>query len=221
MLLKGSGGPGDALEEIEMPNIKPNRYEEVVRLASRPGGITFEECMRALGLKSREGLFFYVRAAIARGRPDDIRGITVTDLKRKDHRISIVDSLEQFARFKAASKARVCRYCGLSGQLAGQKSNKPRSVCDSCSVDHDMRATNPDHTRTWRDDPRWQEIVQKRHQERGGCLVCGSSRSQERDGRYCDWRHDPVMLSASELEALLERHAAQETRYDIWGNVLR
>lgn len=111
-----------------------------------------------------------------------------------------------------------CRHCGMIGQLQGQSGGKKRTVCDSCMVDHDMRHNDPDHTRTWRDDPRWAAIIAKRHQARGGCAICGSSRAQERDGRYCDWRHDPVMLTPEEFEALLERHAASAKRYDIWGN---
>jgi hypothetical protein len=155
---------------------------------------------------------------------DEGRGSELTNLQSyirgTKKRISYIESLEFHRGTKVErvnEAAAPCRWCGLSGQLTGRK----RTVCDSCQVDHDLGHNNPDHTRTWRDDPRWQAITAKRHQEHGGCLVCGSSRSKERDGRYCDWRHDPVMLSAYELEELLERYAASAKRYDIWGNVLR
>jgi hypothetical protein len=114
-----------------------------------------------------------------------------------------------------------CRYCGLLGQLVGQSKGRQRTVCDSCMVDADLQQRDPDHTRSWRDDARWRSIVAKAHQATGGCVICGSSRAASRDGRYCDWRHDPVMLDPGELDALLDRYSAAPSRWNTFGNPVR
>lgn len=116
---------------------------------------------------------------------------------------------------------KVCRWCGLRGQLSGQGEGRKRTVCDSCQVDHDLRQNNPDHTRKFKNDPRWMIIVGRDHLSRGGCLICGSSRAKERDGRYCDWRHDPVILDDQEREALFRHYGFDPADYDIWGNLVR
>jgi hypothetical protein len=201
-----------------------NQMAEIIGRAP----IHYKELEKHVG-KSASWVRYAINKMIALGRASELTNLRAYRRGTKievDYVQNIEKNREKAAQVEATRKKQesepvLCRWCGLSGQLVGQSNGRRRTVCDSCQVDHDLSQNNPDHTRAWRDDRRWKLIIAKRHQERGGCLVCGSSRSKERDGRYCDWRHDPVMLSASEMEALLERYAAQETRYDIWGNVLR
>lgn len=200
-------------------NIDPELIEAMVS-SVRDEKLHTSEVARMIGRS--DGWVRYVASLLI----DEGRGNELVNLQSfvrgTKIRISYIESLEMHRQVKAKrekSPETTCRWCGLRGQLA-TGFGKKRTVCDSCQVDHDLRQNNPDHTRTWRDDPRWVAIVARRHQEKGGCLVCGSSRSKLRDGRYCDWRHDPVMLTSEEFDALLERHSSV-TRYDIWGNVLR
>lgn len=159
------------------------------------------------------------------GRGKELNGLM--SYKRGQSRVEIpyVESLEKNRRLEAERPKPVvphgCRYCGLAGQLVGQKAGRKRTVCDSCSVDADLCHRDPDHTRAWRHDVRWRSIVEKAHQLSGGCLICGSSRAASRDGRYCDWRHDPIMLDPGEFDALLDRYSTAPSRWDTFGNRVR
>lgn len=200
--------------------IDPEMIEEMVRVIKLQP-IHYKDVGRKIG-RSESWVRFVAEGLIDEGRAADLANLRSF---RRGTAIDVPFVENLLHHRKIGSKAKrvesVCRWCGLRGQLTGQSGGKKRTVCDSCMVDHDLRATNPDHTRTWRNDPRWVAIVGRRNQEKGGCLVCGSSRAKERDGRYCDWRHDPVMLTVEEFDALLERHSETAKRYDIWGNVLR
>lgn len=192
------------------------------------GPVHYTELARQFG-KSISWVRYGISKMIEVGRQDEL--VNLRAWKRGTRiEVSYIENITanraieaEKLRRKAKETAEIigCRWCGMIGQMAGNQNGRKRTVCDSCLVDHDMRQNNPDHTRTWRHDQRWAAIIAKRHQARGGCAICGSSRAQERDGRYCDWRHDPVMLTPEEFDALLERHAVEARRYDVWGNPVR
>lgn len=192
------------------------------------GPIHYTDLTRMVG-KSVSWVRYAIAKMIEAGREDELVNLRAW---RRGSRLEVnyVENIRKNREVEAEKLRRKeretaeiigCRWCGMLGQLAGNQNGRKRTVCDSCLVDHDMRQNNPDHTRTWRHDPRWAAIIAKRHQARGGCVICGSSRAQERDGRYCDWRHDPVMLTPDEFDKLLERHAVESRRYDVWGNPVR
>lgn len=199
--------------------IDPEMIEEMVRVIQvRP--IHYADLARRIR-RSESWVRFVAEGLIDEGRSSEIANLR-SYRRGTAIEVPFVENLLHHRKVGTKGKAKpsVCRHCGLSGQLQGQSGGKKRTVCDSCQPEHDMKYPNADHTRTWRDDPRWVALIDRRHQEKDGCLVCGSSRAKLRDGRYCDWRHDPVMLTPEEFDALLERHSSV-TRYDIWGNVLR
>jgi hypothetical protein len=191
------------------------------------GPIHYTELTRIVG-KSVSWVRYGIAKMIEAGREEELSNLRAW---RRGSRIEVnyvenIRNNREMEAEKLRTKERVmaeiigCRWCGMLGQLAGNQNGRKRTVCDSCLVDHDMRQNNPDHTRTWRHDPRWTAIIAKRHQATGGCVICGSSRAAMRDGRYCDWRHDPVMLDFGELDALLDRYSTAPSRFDVWGNLL-
>lgn len=192
------------------------------------GPIHYTELSRQIG-KSISWVRYAIAKMIEAGREAEL-----VDLRawRRGCRVEVnylenIKANRELEAKKLVTKAREiseiigCRYCRMIGQLDGNHNGRKRTVCDSCLVDADMCQNNPDHTRFWNQDPRWTAILAKRYQAHGGCVMCGSSRAQERDGRYCDWRHDPVMLDDQERDALFERFSAEVKRYDVWGNVVR
>ena len=205
-----------------MSYIKGNLNENIVTQmieVLRDEVMHVTELGRRIG-RSESWVRFAAEHLVDKGRAAELANLRSYRRGTKDA-VPFADNLEAHRRGRVVVKPTGrCRHCDLRGQMAGQSNGKCRTICDSCSVDSDMRHNNPDHTRTWRSDRRWIAIMAEKHQERDGCLICGSLRAKLRDGRYCDWRHDPVMLTPEEFDALLERHSSV-TRYDVWGNVLR
>lgn len=218
---------GEIMAKNWTARVDAEAMETMAAIISR-GPIHYTE----LSLKVGKGVS-WVRYAISKmmeaGREAELVNLRAY-AKGTKREVSYVENLrrsrEREKEFKEKQAVKIaeiigCRYCGMIGQLAGNLNGRKRTVCDSCLVDADLGQNNPDHTRHWNHDPRWTAILAKRQQAHGGCVMCGSSRAQERDGRYCDWRHDPVMLDDQERDALFERFSAAVKRYDMWGNVLR
>ena len=92
----------------------------------------------------------------------------------------------------------ICKTCGkVFPENNAVHRNLRRVECFTCKpTKSDLSERFP---RIWR-DPRWFELF-KRYDS--GCLVCGSHRARERDGRFCSWQHDPDYLDDNEAEALL------------------
>lgn len=92
-----------------------------------------------------------------------------------------------------------CVTCKQEFVVNGNFNKKTRrTACYTCKPPtKDISESIP---RMWRDS-RWFTVF-KRHDS--GCLICGSNRANTRDGRFCDWRHDPDYLDDMEAEALLK-----------------
>lgn len=189
----------------------------------RHGPIHVTELARKLN-RSDAWVRWVANRMVEVGRGKELKGLM--SYKRGQSRMEIpyVENLKRNRKLTAERPKVIavgCRYCGLLGQLVGQSKGRQRTVCDTCTPDADLQQRDPDHTRTWRDDARWKSILAKGHQATGGCLICGSSRAALRDGRYCDWRHDPIMLDPGEFDSLLDRYSTAPSRFDTFGNLVR
>ena len=125
--------------------------------------------------------------------------------------VAAVDGLANYhENRKRSPHEKVCRLCGLHGGFENVQSVR----CYSCG--EEKKSSMPE---VLANDPRWIRIIEKGHGTRGDCLVCGSSRAAARDGRYCHWTHDVLMLNEQELHAVLEQYGMPDGYYDQWGRV--
>jgi hypothetical protein len=147
-------------------------------------------------------------------KPDYINKIYVNKKGSNTITLSLIDSV-QYHRQKRENDGNMrCASCNLPGQMG-----HPSSVyCDSCSVSKYLdKKSSVEHLSN---DPRWKTIVARDLAKYGCCLICGSEKAKERDSRYCNWRHDVLMLDPGEVDALLNVYGYEPEQRDTWGRLV-